>query len=44
MTAKMIKSSHFFLALVLVFMLLIIGRAGSNPENTEWSRAVFFVS
>jgi hypothetical protein len=42
MNRKKIMGSLFFS--VLVAILLLIGNIASNPENPEWSRAVFFVS
>jgi len=44
MNAKPIMGPLFFSALVLLFMVLIIGNVRSNPENSEWSQIVFFVS
>lgn len=44
MKSKKIIVALFFSALVSVFLLLAIGNVGSSPENTEWSKAVFFVS
>jgi|GEM_PF-4831590 len=44
MNAKTVRGPLFFSALVLLFMVLIIGNVRSNPENPESSRVVFFVS
>ena len=44
MNAKPTLGPLFFSALVLLFMVLIIGNVRSTPENSEWSKTVFFVS